>query len=167
MERSRFETPRLYSVQTNRDKGGGAVGMRTSTCVYNWLPRVWKNIQATGSGKTARNINLVSEFDIPVGQWKKQQVVTCSTSDLHDYWSQHKKKKRFISGFWLHSGTACHTLRPGNRQTWNSFGSHTFLHQGAGKVRTIRPRPNSFTFLKSLFTLPPGTCVEIASWMLR
>jgi len=42
---------------------------------------------ATGPGKTAQNINLVSEFDIPVGQWKTHKVVTCHISDLHDYWT--------------------------------------------------------------------------------
>jgi hypothetical protein len=43
---------------------------------------------ATGTGKTAQNINLISEFDIPVGQWKTHKVVvTCHISDLHDYWT--------------------------------------------------------------------------------
>jgi hypothetical protein len=46
----------------------------------------------TGSGKTARNINLVSVVDILMGQWKTRKIFTCHTSDLHDYW-----KERFIS----------------------------------------------------------------------
>jgi len=48
----------------------------------------------------------------------------------------HKRKIYFQQwGFWLYSGAACYTFRPGIWQIWNFYSLQKFLHQGAGMLR--------------------------------
>jgi hypothetical protein len=114
---------------------------------------------ATGSSKTERNINLVSEFDIPVGKWRTHGVVTCHTYHLHYYWTQ--KKDLFSAVGLLTVIWSCFALQEIDKPE-SVCGLHKFLHQGVTRIRKIRLRPFLLQILKITVHTPTGNSVLTA-----